>query len=146
MASRGFYSLAVFLVVVHANLGQDAKNDLDRLQGTWEVVEWIENGKPKADVIGKLKFVFLGDKLNVIHEGQPKNFGVKLNEKTTPKSFDWTDLDGNLKGEVNPCIYRFDGGKLQICAPHKTTTERPREFAAPKGSINALVTLKRAKK
>ena len=157
MASRTIlFSLALFLVAVQMSQSQDAKKDkqaekdLDKLQGAWEVVECIEHGRANADVIGKLRFVFTGDKLSVFQDREVKNFMLKLNEKASPKSLDTTALEGEVIGEVTPGIYRFDGEKLQICIPNheteKKTPDRPKEFAAAKGSVNALITLKKATK
>jgi uncharacterized protein (TIGR03067 family) len=144
----GLLLIAVSVFVLPAR-GDDAKKDLEKLQGTWEVSEMIVNGKlvPKERREG-VKVVFSGDKMSLVPTKgeEKKEFTIKIDPAKTPKTIDTTALDGTYKGQTNPGIYQLDGDTLKLCLPNKTTKDRPKEFASAEDSYLAVMTLKKAKK
>jgi uncharacterized protein (TIGR03067 family) len=140
--------LVMFLATKPMNFVQDAKKDVDKIQGTWAMAQIVRGGKTVSDkeATDKAKVIFAGEKMTISGEGRERNFTFKLNEDATPKSIDLTALDGTFKGETNPGIYRFEGETMQLCLPNVSSKDRPKDFAAPEGSIVVLITLKREKK
>jgi len=70
---------------------------------------------------------------------------LKIDPTKTPKTVNLTETEGDNKGNTTPGIYEFSGDTRKVClAP--TGKERPSEFAAPSGSGNILIVLKRVKK
>jgi uncharacterized protein (TIGR03067 family) len=138
------------LVVPGAVRADDAKKDLDKLQGTWEITEVVNSGKAIAGE--KLKggqVVFKGDEMT-IKEGDddkdPRKFTVKLDPGKKPRALDATALNRDQKGSVSPGIYELDGDALKICSPNDDSKERPKAFKSEEGSSVILLTLKRVKK
>jgi uncharacterized protein (TIGR03067 family) len=150
---------AVFLLIVlisaPALRGEDAKKDLDKLQGTWAVTAMEKGGEaaPK-DVVEKITVTFKGNK--IIMDGPlaaPKGeepvkpeFTVKLDPAKKPKAIDTTPLSGKFKGKTQMGIYQLEGDELKLCLPNQEVKERPSEFKSPKGSDLAVMTLKRSRK
>ena len=126
----------------------ETKKATDNLQGTWEVVEAVNNGKvvPEEDRKG-VQFVFVGDKLTMTDgKGNKEEFRFKLDPRKKPNTIDMTFLKGENKGSVGVGIYHLEGDNLKLCAPNNLTKERPSGFVSKEGSNLVLVTLKRVKK
>lgn len=118
------------------------KTDVDRLQGEWTYTVVEMNGE-KLDAAA-----FKGAKMSLKGNAFIALMGVeytgtwKLDPTTTPKSLDLTFASGPEKGNKAMGIYKLDGDTWTICLA-VTAKERPKEFAAPKGSGYALEVLKR---
>ena len=137
-------ALALFLGTTHLSFGQDAKKDVDKLQGTWEIIELVADGEKMAPTFLK-RFAFAGNKMIWGVGEQRKSFTFKLDEKTKPKEIDVTSSDGSTKGKERPGIYLLDGDTLQLCLPLDRPAARPTEFVARKDLPHTLMTLKRIK-
>jgi uncharacterized protein (TIGR03067 family) len=138
------------LAVAGAARADDAKKDLEKLQGTWEITEVVINGKTlPAEKVKGGQVVFKGDEMTV-KEGDddkdPRKFTVKLDPGKKPKALDTTALNRDQKGAVSPAIYELDGDTLKLCSPNNDSKERPRAFKSDEGSNVVLLTLKRVKK
>jgi uncharacterized protein (TIGR03067 family) len=131
-------------VAVGAGQIQNAKNDKDKLEGTWEFVSGQFGGKEveggEAEEMKKHKFVFKGDKLTVKVEcpytidatKKPKEFDLKVEDGPEQERGTW-------KG-----IYELKGDVLTLCMalPHEA---RPTEFETKEGQLTMLLKLKRTK-
>jgi uncharacterized protein (TIGR03067 family) len=127
----------------------DAKKELDKIQGTWIAVTYDVNGmKPPADIVQTIKFVCTGDKYEQAMQGQVVEKGThKLDPSKKPKHMDITVTEGEAKGQTQLAIYEFEGDTLKICANLPGSKERPTEFASKPGSSNVInIVLKREKK
>jgi RNA polymerase sigma factor (sigma-70 family) len=128
--------------------------DKEKIQGTWEVVELVINGKKELpNEQGKGVIVIKGDKLSFLvrekgtdAEKSRKEFTIKLNPSKKPKEIDTDSLDGSHKGEKTGGIYELDGDKLKLCLPNDSDIKRPSIFESEAGSQLCLFTLKRLKR
>jgi uncharacterized protein (TIGR03067 family) len=126
----------------------DPKNDRAKIQGTWEVVEFVVNGQAIPEEQSKeMRFVFTEDKMTLM--GSPgrdkREYTYTLDPAVTPRAIDTSPLDGPFKGKKGPAIYELDGDTLKLCIPNKETKDRPTEFKSPKGSTIGLFVLRRVK-
>ena len=105
-------------------LAGEAKTDLDRIQGTWEIVSLVEKGKKVAEDETKLlEIVVKGDRLVIKAKGNTlTEYSIKLDEKHKPRAMDMTITDGEDKGKIAPGIYAFCCVRLKISQLTPTIT------------------------
>jgi uncharacterized protein (TIGR03067 family) len=137
----------VLFVIGIAAAGDDAKADLKRLQGTWQVVSAISKGeKVPAEDIAELELVIEGDKINVREKGRiQERMTFKIDPAKKPRAIDFTHTEGSKKDKVDYAIYHLDGDALKICVNEESGGARPTQFLSGAGSTHSLVVLKRAK-
>jgi uncharacterized protein (TIGR03067 family) len=140
-------TLASVFVIGIAAAGDDAKADLKRLQGTWQVVSATSKGeKVPAEDIADLELVIEGDKINVREKGRiQERMTFKIDPGKKPRAIDFTHTEGSKKDKVDHAIYQVDGDNLKICVNEESGGARPTAFASNAGSTHSLVVLKRAK-
>jgi uncharacterized protein (TIGR03067 family) len=133
--------LAMMTVLLLAAAPKDAaREDRDRLQGTWTVVESEKNGTPTPkDDLKKtpVKLTFHGDKL-VVRLGEQKEAEqtFTLDPGKNPKQIDVTPA---AKG-----IYEIDGDTLRLRFFHEGK-ERPKGFKSKTAPGESFLILKRDK-
>jgi uncharacterized protein (TIGR03067 family) len=124
----------------------DAKKDLDALQGKWTCVSGEVGGKPTAEEDTKgVEFTVKDDTYTVKKPGDPEEKGtIKLDPTKKPKAIDFKILEGNDKGKSQSGVYELEGDTLKLCLalPGK---ERPKELSTKEGSMSFLIVFKRAK-
>ena len=121
------------------------KTDLDRLQGTWNLVAAFQDGKPlPADKVKQTTIVFKGDTFrfpDLAEYATSKAGTIKLDETKTPKQMDAISTEN----EVMLGIYALDAGGYRVCfAP--AGKPRPTEFSSTPGSGQILQVWQRQKK
>jgi uncharacterized protein (TIGR03067 family) len=133
----------------------DAKADLEKLQGVWVVTAIEEGGESTTakDLPAAITVTFKGDKM--VMDGPlaaPKGekpvkpeFTVKLDPSQKPKAIDTVALGGKFKGKTGKGIYQLDGDELKLCLPNQESKDRPTEFKSLAGSDLVVMTLKRSK-
>lgn len=134
--------LAAFLFVGDKAEAEQSAKDLEKLQGTWEVVsiEAEEKNLPKEDVKGST-FVFAKDKLTMGKGDKTESATITLDASRKPKWINTKSKEGDdLQG-----IYHLDGDDLKICLSKKIR-DRPKGFATKDDSDHGLLILKRKKK
>jgi uncharacterized protein (TIGR03067 family) len=142
-----FCLLLAVVSTVGAGDAKDAKKELAKFDGVWNVTEVTYNGKDHSKL--KFNFVFKGDE--VVVEGDDKvkveyaRLKIKVDSTTTPKIFDLTVGAGVQKGADMEGIYELKGDELRICVK-VFGKDRPGEFSSPDGSSTALLVLKRPAK
>jgi uncharacterized protein (TIGR03067 family) len=139
----------VFAVVPVLLLGADsakdtaAKKELEKFQGTWQLVSAETDGKKAPEdrvkqtrvvIKGSKHTVYFGDKA-VVHE-----IPFALDPTTAPKSVTDTLPDG----QTIKSIYELDGDTLRSCAA-AIGKDRPKEFSAKEGTGQTLRVFKRVK-
>jgi RNA polymerase sigma factor (sigma-70 family) len=126
------------------------KRDLDRLQGTWQVVG-VEEGGTEVEKETKETFVVKGGTMTSCRDGKVQvTMKITLAPKKKPKAIDLEFTDGKEKGYKNRAIYQLDGDRLKLRMNDKFggngEAERPRDFSTARGKEAVLFILKRAKK
>jgi clostripain len=130
-------------VTAAAEGDDEAKKDLDRLQGEWRLVSATRDGKPMAEDMAKaFRTAIKGDRFTVSRDGKAAEAGaLKLDPSQEPRAIDLT-LDEGKRTALG--IYELSGDTYKLCyaPPGKG---RPREFAAGEGTGRTLSVWRRAK-
>jgi RNA polymerase sigma factor (sigma-70 family) len=120
------------------------RTDQQRIQGTWEVVSWVNEGKKRPQ--RSLRLVFTAQYVLGKQDGRFTNeiLTYELDPTQKPKAL---DLDqANRPGEAaTPAVYALEGDTLTICLPLRGAG-RPTEVASKPGSRTETFVLKRATK
>jgi uncharacterized protein (TIGR03067 family) len=147
---RFLASVAVaFLTVglVTNGFADDAKSDLKGIEGTWEVLQGVINGRPAPEDLSKLKFSFNENTLTISGAGRPgkHEYSFRIDPTKEPKALDISAADGPQKELSISCIYELNGDQLKLAMPNRETQARPTEFKSVPDSRIAVWVLKRAK-
>jgi uncharacterized protein (TIGR03067 family) len=119
-------------------------NDLDKLQGTWNVTSLETDGQGMPVTVFKgAKIVVEGNTFTSIGMGAPYEGTVQIDSASKPKAFDLLFTAGHAKGHRNLGIYRLKGGTWTLCIAMRGD-KRPNEFATAPGTGFALETLERS--
>lgn len=142
MSTRAVPLILVVLFAAGAS-GQDAKKDLDQLQGDWMMQSREANGNPSTNTNWKL--TIKGDQWSVTRPDKDTaalQATIKLDPSKKPKEIDLM----SKKGVFIPGIYKLDGDTLTFCRPGPSmNAERPKEFKTA-DSPNEIIVWKRAVK
>jgi uncharacterized protein (TIGR03067 family) len=124
----------------------DAKKDLDQMQGTWRRTSAQMNGQSlPEEALKNTTLTIKGDEYTLEEKGGETRKGTfKLDPSKSPKQIDLMPAEGPNKGKTLPGIYELDGDTLRYCI-NLQGKDRPTEFASKQGSGNALFGNKRAK-
>lgn len=126
-----------------------AKLEMEKLQGTWQLVYQQINDKKLPDEktaeMLEGKMVFAGDKIRYTVDlpGFDFEFTYKLHPDQLPKAIDLqltAPLDKQGIGLKTFGIYLLEDDTLKIC---HSKTNRPTDFNAGEGLHNTLIVLKR---
>jgi uncharacterized protein (TIGR03067 family) len=145
MASAWWMALILVLVPV---LGDDpeVREELDRHQGTWEVVSFVREGEETPrEIAATITRVVEDDHVTWYRDG--KSFAgttLVLDPARSPKTLDVIPDGGPQKGKAVLGIYRLEGDELTVCmaAPN---APRPKAFDAAEGTGQTLMTFRRRK-
>ena len=122
------------------------KDDRDRLQGTWNVVSLVQNGKavPREAIKGAT-LIFEGDHYGLKGGKEEYRGSFKLNQRANPKQIDTTfvDVDDREKGRAQG-IYKLEGDRLTICW-REGGKGRPKAFTSEPDSGTRLIVVERVK-
>jgi uncharacterized protein (TIGR03067 family) len=118
-----------------------AKEDLNKLQGTWRIESSVWNGVRESAVARSVTILFQDDKFIVVDkDGNRQVETIKLMPDQNPKAIDsWS------KGadQPSPGIYSLEGDTLRWCSAGGSKKVRPTAFASKPGSKQSLVVLRR---
>jgi len=140
------FLLAVFVGLSRAAsalTGHPAAQELNRLEGTWDVVRTEEGGKPTEND-GPRRVVIEG---GVVIWRDSRGRGVagllRIDPSQGPRAIDMVIGLGPCICDVKiPGIYALRGNELKLCFGDRT---RPTDFTTRPGSPARLVVLQRVK-
>jgi uncharacterized protein (TIGR03067 family) len=134
------------LAVAAPALKGPAKGDTSPIEGTWNLVEWIQGGATMAIAEGTAMQLLPGGKrLWRDGPGEYEERSYKLTLKTSPPAIDLMRPSGGQEPLIHLCIYKIEGEELVVCVG-ASGGERPTTFDAAIGSGRMLMKYKRAKK
>jgi uncharacterized protein (TIGR03067 family) len=134
----------VGLFLVSELRSEDPQRDKARLQGTWKMDSYIDEGKPDPQFAGAVQ-TFTGDKYVVkVGEKTIRQGAFKIDASKTPKHIDLLPAAGPYKGKTLAGIYVLDGDRLHTCFP-EPGQPRPAKFDSAAGSGNSEVKYTRQK-
>ena len=139
--------LLAALLLAQTPAPREVQTELDKLKGTWSLVNEIEDGKELSpEEARRIKLIFeSGGKWKVEVDGKMVGEGTTaLNPSKRPKTLEYTFTGGEQKGARFLALYELDGDVFRHCGALKG--ERPTEFASKPGSGHSLTTFRRDKK
>jgi uncharacterized protein (TIGR03067 family) len=140
-----FLTLALLLGAADLR-SDDAKNDVDPLQGSWLMFLCFVNGDELSpDQVKSGELVVIDNEYRPKLGASAAATTIKVDSSKTPHSIDFTYTAGPQIGQTVRGIYKIEGDDLTICRGLTEQAERPTEFAAPVDSNMLLVVWKRAK-
>jgi uncharacterized protein (TIGR03067 family) len=124
----------------------EAKKELERIQGTWVATRIEINGRPTN--LGGSKLICTGDQyVQMAGDQEVVERGThKLDPTKKPKHMDITITGGEQKGLTQLGIYELEGDTLKMCVSEAGSKERPKDFSTKPGTGQIFVTFKREKK
>jgi uncharacterized protein (TIGR03067 family) len=125
--------------------GAAVKEEYKRLNGTWELVRAVDDGKELPAPKVKTTVTFKDGKYTARQGGKVVAEGTaKLDPTTSPKAVDTTPATGADKGKTSRGIYEVKGDTQRVCFA-RPGQPRPKTFGAKEGSGHGLATYKRVK-
>ena len=121
-----------------------AREDLDKLQGTWRIESSVWNGVPERDVALSVTLIFQGDKLTWVDKDgiHYQEDTIKLMPDQNPKAIDnWS----KGRSHAAPGIYSWEGDTFKWCSAGGENRVRPTTFSSKPGSKHSLMLLRRQK-
>ena len=148
MAALGVAVVALVVRALIAADAEDAKKDLDKLQGTWVLVAGERDGKKFTEEEVKKTMLFVRGETFRIPESSvatSEDGTIKIDPSKTPKEINATTGSGPDKGKTWQGIYELDADTYKVCfaPPNK---DRPTEFSSKAGSGHLLQLWSREKK
>jgi uncharacterized protein (TIGR03067 family) len=144
-------TLSSCIVLGHLQAGDpattDARKELKELDGAWQLVAMVRRGQDQPaealrEYISAIKDGIFSVRQGLLHTQAQ----IKVDPDKNPKTIDLTILEGKLKGEVVPGIYklerRADVDYLTICHADPGQ-ERPKVFVSGPDSGVYLMIYKR---
>jgi len=121
-----------------------AKQDLDKLQGTWRIESSFWNGVEDPEIAKTVTILFQDDKFIVVdRDGNRQQERFKLMPDRNPKAIDCWSKGGS---QPAPGIYSLEGDTFKWCSAGGGNKVRPTSFASTSGSKQSLLVLHREKK
>ena len=135
---------AGLLLTASDSKGDAAREEMAKLQGTWQFVRWEAQGVAKpAEEVKQYTTVLKGDQWTVSKGDKiAAQIIFRVDPTKTPKTLDFIDINRarNMRG-----IYALEGDMLKFCDRDVEKGSRPTEFATKPDSGLVLVVLHRIK-
>ncbi len=116
-----------------------ADDEVVKIDGRWKVASVHASGTPVPGLAGSELVLAGGKKVFTLPDGRIETGTYRLNRSTRPAEIDSTTEGRN---EPEKGIYSVDGDSLKLCLA-TSGGPRPRRFAAPNGSDQILIVLRR---
>jgi uncharacterized protein (TIGR03067 family) len=119
------------------------RDDLELLQGTWNVTSLEVEGQQMPDnMLGDAEILIKGKRFTSTGMGAIYEGTLKLDPSASPPQLDMKFDAGPEKGNTNLGIYKVSGNSLKLCIATRGSV-RPSRFASTPGSGFALEVLTR---
>jgi uncharacterized protein (TIGR03067 family) len=147
MATLGMAVVTLAVGALIAADAQDAKNDLDKLQGTWALVSGMRDGKKfTEEEVKKTKLYIKGETFRIPESSvaTSEDGTINVDPSKKPKEMNAITGSGPDKGKTWQGIYQIAGDNYRVCfaPPGK---DRPTGFSSKAGSEHLLQVWKRQK-
>jgi uncharacterized protein (TIGR03067 family) len=128
---------AALLVLVGAGLAgaRGTAGDRAKLQGSWQVVGFEQNGKkpsgPEMEILSLWmgRVVIDGNRIALVRGSRTGTLGrFTLNEAASPRAVDLVISNGRGREETRPGIYSLKGDELRVCIAGDGSDKRPTDF------------------
>src|SRR5262245_26066319 len=127
---RGYIMNALLISTAVLLTGEDAtKADLEKLQGTWQLVAMeTEGDEMPADELTGRNAVYEGNRPSLRSGETVRRRGIiTLDPSRSPKAMNTWDQDGPYADQTVPGIYELKGDTLRVCFA-RPGQERPKTF------------------
>jgi RNA polymerase sigma factor (sigma-70 family) len=134
--------------------GEAVRKELKMLEGTWEMVFVVGDGK-QQDFGRPIHITIRGDRFTAERVGTSTGKSLigkgplKVDPGKKPKAIDFITTEGPGKGTQALMLYEVLGDELRLCETRADESRkdlpRPTEFSAGPGSGRAISTLRRVK-
>jgi len=119
------------------------QNDMDLLQGSWNVSELQMEGQTiSGGMLSNARVVITGNRFSSVGMGAVYEGVISFNASATPRQLDIKFDAGPEKGNTNLGIYEIDGDTWKLCLSTRGKL-RPSTFSAAAGSGFVFETLTR---
>jgi uncharacterized protein (TIGR03067 family) len=142
-----FFTVWLLIIsCVSAKKAQENQTDLEKLQGAWQLISGVVDGKELSnEEVKNTQIIIKGNTFvfpNASGVGTSSKGTFTINPNADPKQVDSTATDGQNVGMVSLGIYEVEGERQKTCfgSPGKP---RPIEFNSKPGSGNILQVWKR---
>ena len=122
----------------------EAKKDLENLQGEWVMAALEVNGKPvPEEKIRDTILTIKDDRYVTMVKGMKHEVSFKLDPSQKLKTIDMYFPDGTNLPKVGKGIYKLEGDTFVLCRSQATDGARPTEFGTWPDTGYFMVTWKR---
>ena len=124
----------------------EVKNDIQKMEGSWSVVEAVRGGrKVPAEDLGRMKVIIKGDSFAIASGGREgEKVTLVVDPARKPKAVDMFS-DATKEKRLSQGIYELDGQTLKLCW-RKEGGERPTEFSVKGDDRTTMLMILRREK
>jgi len=123
-------------------ISQDPETDLEKLEGTWKVVQMVEGGKELPKEKTKTLSLIIKENRLILRNGREvlERGTFELDPKANPK--EWTTVSELDESKPIKCIYKITPRQVILCIGEPGGA-RPKDFASREKTGVILLVLER---